>query len=123
MNIKEIAIAKEERQIRTNFTEEELIEMKDRLFQAVLLRAAKQEAFIESKKEMSEELKDLITQENNLVEEISLGFREESKICFLVDNQESGNMEYYTEDGELVFTRKLRPDEKQTSLSFISKTS
>ena len=123
MNIKEIAIAKEERQIRTNFTEEELIEMKDRLFKAVRLRAAKQEAFIESKKEMSEELKDMITQENNLVEQISLGFREESKICFLVDNQESDNMEYYNEDGELVFTRKLRPDEKQTSLSFISKIS
>ena len=120
MNIKEIAIAKEERQIRTDYTEEELIEMKDRLFKAVRLRAAKQEAFSESKKEMSEELKDMIAQENNLVEDISRGFREESKICFLLDNQESGNMEYYTEDGALVFTRRLRPDEKQTSLTFIA---
>ena len=123
MNIKEIAIAKEERQIRTDYTEEELIQMKDSLFKAVRLRAAKQEAFHESKKEMSEELKDMIAQENNLVAEISRGFREESKICFLLDNQESGNMEYYTEDGTLVFTRRLRPDEKQTSLSFISKIS
>ena len=120
MNIKEIAIAKEERQIRTNYTEEELIEMKDRLYKAVRLRAAKQEAFSESKKEMSEELKDMIARENNLVEDISRGFREESKICFLLDNQESGNMEYYTEDGALVFTRKLRQDEKQTSLTFIA---
>jgi hypothetical protein len=123
MNIKEIAIAKEERQIRTNFTEDELIEMKDRLYKAVRLRATKQEEFTETRKDMSQELKDLLLSENNLVEEISRGFREESKICFLLDNQESGNMEYYTEDGKLVFTRRLRPDEKQTSLSFISKIS
>ncbi len=123
MNIKEIAIAKEERQIRTNYTEDELIEMKDRLYKAVRLRTAKQEEFTEVRKGMSQELKDLLLSENNLVEEISRGFREESKICFLLDNQESGDMEYYTEDGKLVFTRKLRPDEKQTSLSFISKIS
>ncbi len=68
MNIKEIAIAKEERQIRTNYTEDELIEMKDRLFKAVRLRAAEREGFIEVRKGMSQELKDLLLSENNLVE-------------------------------------------------------
>ena len=47
------------------------------------------------------------------ITKIRSGIEEVTGDVFLMDNQETGEMGYYNEKGELVYTRLLMQDERQ----------
>lgn len=67
------------------------------------------------------EQKPLAEMNSLILTEIKTKNREVKGTLYLVDNQPEGMMETYTEDGELISSRRLRPDEKQGNIFQISK--
>lgn len=49
--------------------------------------------------------------------QVRAGGEEKETECFLVDNQETGMMEYYDAEDNLIFSRRLLPEERQLNLN------
>lgn len=56
-----------------------------------------------------------------LLRQVSTGKEEVNGILFHMANHEDGYMETYDQSGELVASRRLRPDEKRQTIPFIPK--
>lgn len=80
----------------------------------------------EEKKEAMADFKakiDPLTKENKgLLVEIKTRQAKVSGVLYHMANHEEGMMETYDENGELIQSRRLRPDEKQQSIFSIHKT-
>lgn len=71
--------------------------------------------------EIKNEIKPLSVENKSLMESIRTKQEEVEGKIYLVDDQENGMMHSYDEMGELINSRRLRPNEKQTSIFSISK--
>jgi len=80
------------------------------------------EEFDEVKKAYKENIEPFVLENKVMLAEIRTSQRFEKGTLYHLANHESGFMESYNQDGELISTRKLRPDEKQAGLFPIGKT-
>jgi hypothetical protein len=112
--IREIASKQELRTIRHNYTEEELIALKETFFENDIQLADEQEELDEVKEQFKERMKPLKEKTKDLRKKIRNKFEDKDMEVYVVPNYDNGRMEYYSvEVGDLVEDRKLRPDEKQ----------
>jgi hypothetical protein len=112
--VRSLAITSENRRVQIPFTESETSITQDSFFQNSLKLNAIQEEFSKVAEGYKAKIKELkLTVLANLID-LRNGYNESEEKCFLIDDQENGVMEYYTEKGDMVFSRPLRPDERQT---------
>lgn len=115
--IREIAHKQELRTIRHNYSEEELVALKETFFENDTALADKQEDLDNIKEQFKLEMKPMKDSTNDLRKKIRNKFTDIDMEVYIVANQDRGYMEYYSvETGDLVEDRRLRPDEKQTRL-------
>lgn len=56
-----------------------------------------------------------------LMQEVRMKSKKVDGLLYHIDDQDAGMMHTYTEDGQLHASRRLRPDEKQSTIFSISK--
>ena len=71
-------------------------------------------------KKLKSEQKPLIEENAELLQNIKTKTEEKTGVLYHVDDQEGGMMHSYDEEGYLVSSRRLRPDEKQSSIFSIA---
>jgi hypothetical protein len=98
------------------FTEAEIAQKKDEFFHRQVEISKVEEERDEMKKAFKSQLDPLKDAQKRTFIDIRLGFREEMQEVYLVPDHEQDIMEFRTESGELVGSRKLRPDERQTNV-------
>lgn len=76
----------------------------------------------ESMSEFKERMEPLVKANKNFLREIKTRQAEVKGVLYHIANHEEGMMETFDENGELIATRRLRPEEKQQKLFSISKT-
>lgn len=74
-----------------------------------------QKEFNDAIKKNKEALKDALVT-------LKRGYSENEETVYLIDDQEEGMMNIYDRFGELLYSRKLRPEEKQSRILTISGT-
>lgn len=115
-NVKALAVAEEKRPVVIYLHEEELNVARARFVELALLVEEKNQVQEVLRDQHKEEMKPLKEEMGATMGLLKNGYREEVTMCYLVDNQEKGLMEYYTEDGTKVFERRLLPKERQLHL-------
>jgi Pyruvate/2-oxoacid:ferredoxin oxidoreductase gamma subunit len=111
--VKSLAITQEARIVQIPLSESETSLAKDNLVQNSIKLSALQEELARVSEAIKIEIKKTkLDIKANLID-LRNGYVESEEECFLIDNQEDGVMEYYTEKGDMVFSRPLRPDERQ----------
>jgi hypothetical protein len=107
----------EEMPIKKFFTGEEMIDMRREYSDNTIQIGRKNEELKKVKQEVDAHNKPLIDQNTYLINNIRAGYVEANQQVYLFDDQESGMMNYYDNQGELVYSRRLMPHEKQTRIS------
>ncbi len=110
VKIQEFTYAKE-------FTKDELASKKDELSQQDI----KLDKLEEEKKEITQEfnanIKKLKTERKTTLSCVRTGKEEVTEDVYLLDEQDEGVMRYYNQDGVLVYSRPLLPNERQLRIS------
>lgn len=129
--------------VRHNYTEEEILIMKDQVFtianekgkkDAVLKSISEAFATMDDPTELWGEITDRVHDINHtssmkslnkkfpeLIGKINDGYEIKEQNVYSVDYQEEGMMGIYSEDGILLYTRRLRPEERQTTIFSLNK--
>ena len=111
-NIQALADGREQISIRKEFSDEEKNAMQEQhVKNAIRIKNLNEEvkAINDSKRVISKE-------SSKIVEKIQLGFIDDDVDCFYIDNHSEGSRKYYDSYGNLVNSRKLRPDERTMRL-------
>jgi len=129
----------EKQEVRIDFNEEKLVQMKDKYFKLSSQLQARTELnklskdIIDSGLEVSERLeeisesaagidlgefdtKTLKTESQSLLKTINNGYEISHEKLFAIDYQDIGRMAWYDENGIFVYDRPLKPMEKQTNI-------
>lgn len=114
-HIRNISVATETMPVKHVFTDDELVKMKDEFIARQVKITKLTEDFQEVKDTFKQTTKPLEQEQSMTLSSIRSGYTEEMREVFLVPNHEDGVMQYFTEDGTEVHSRKLRADEKQTN--------
>lgn len=112
--VKQLAIRRENRIVQIPLSESETSIAKDNLVQNSIKLSAQQEELARVSEAIKIEIKKTKFDIKANLNDLRNGYVESEEECFLIDNQEDRVMEYYTEKGDMVFSRPLRPDERQT---------
>ncbi len=104
-----------------NFNEEERAVTQGEFSDLSLKLLRKEQELDEIKAKFKAEIKPMKQQQTELLSQISHNGEHLEGKLYLFDNQETGMMESYNEYGELISTRRLRPEERQLRLK-INKT-
>jgi hypothetical protein len=116
------SIAKENRLVQIPFSQAEKEQKQDDYLQNNIKLAAIQEEFLTIRESFKLKIKEVSEVVKKNFFDLRNGYEETNEECYLVDNQEDGTMEFYsTNSGNLVYSRPLRPDERQTNLLSIKK--
>jgi hypothetical protein len=103
------------------YGEEEMVVIKDRYAQ----NGIELQKIEEEKKEAIEgfkaRMKPLEVEKNELLEGIKHKAKMVSETVYLMSDQKKGDMEYYNADGEMVYSRKLMPGERQLKIEAFKK--
>jgi hypothetical protein len=73
----------------------------------------------EVKADFKEKMEPLIRDNHKLMQEIKTGQAEVEGEIFFVPDHEASMMETYNADGEMIASRRLKPEEKQQRISFL----
>lgn len=73
----------------------------------------------EVKADFKEKMEPLIRDNHKLMQEIKTGQAEVEGEIFFVADHEASMMETYNSDGEMIASRRLKPEEKQQRISFL----
>lgn len=120
-NVKQIAVSKEQRRVQVPLETDSLEEIKESYIEkSKQLKQLLDEKAL-SMNSFKERINPLQKEVNEAIDLLKDGYMETNAMCFLIPNIEENIMEYYLEDGTLVFSRPLRPDEKQFSILSIEK--
>ena len=95
---------------------EEMDEYRENLTDEMIKARSLEEQFAQQKaahKERIDPVNRGIAELLGIIRAKAIEVREE---CFLVPNYEAGMMEFYNANGELVDSRRLRPEERQTTI-------
>jgi hypothetical protein len=103
-------------QVKIQFTQEDLDEMKSRLSEICIEKDAIEDALREQSKEYRLKIKELVKIVKVLLENLKNKYEYQNQQVFLYDDQEEGLMHTYNVNGELIATRNLTPSEKQTRI-------
>ena len=86
----------------------------------------KRRAIEEEKKaaidEYKERLKPITEAMSEAISQIRTGLEERTGKQYLIADHENGDMNIYDEDGQFISRRRLRPDEKQTTIHQLGRT-
>jgi len=114
--IKANAVREEEREIFVPLDYNVLDDMRKE-FTDISIQLAKEEDILATKvAEHKANIKAFKLQARELLKTIKDEGQLKQIKCFLVANQESGNMEYFDPDGVLVYQRRLFPNERQFNI-------
>lgn len=120
--LESISIAKENRLVQIPFSQAEKEQKQDEFLQNNIKLASIQEEFSGIKEGFKLKIKEVSEVVKKNFFDLRNGFEETNEECYLVDNQEDGTMEFYsTNSGIMVYSRPLRPDERQTNLLSLKK--
>lgn len=112
----EHAVKTEVQTVPIPYTDQEKIDFKDALSEISIKTQEAERIKAQALKEYSANIKLLDTQRRNIITQLKLGYKEQQETLYAIDDQEKGMMEYYRGDGELVHSRRLLPDERQTRI-------
>lgn len=115
--IKSLSEGTEERTIRTDFSEPELLEIKDSLSGLVVRLDVIEDEFKEVKADYKGKMDPIKQSIKTRASQIRKGYEERVVDCYKIPNHESGMMEYYDNDGILVDERRLFQSERQLRMS------
>ena len=99
-----------------NLSETELAEKKNQLFERVEKIENLKAELKEIKRDYNERIKSLETDKKELLQVIKFGAERKKGTLYAMDDQDAGIMGLYDEEGNLVMTRPLTPDERQASI-------
>ncbi len=103
----------EEEYVRRDFTEDEMISFKDDIAKLSIHTYEKEGELKEISRELKNEIKGLKSEIRTHLGNVKAGYRENFETVFLIEDFTKGVMEYWTCDGDLIRSRKLRPEENQ----------
>lgn len=113
----------EKQQVKVFFSEDDLAEMKSRLSESSIERNALEDELSDIGKGLRGKIKSETKTIKGLLIYLKNKFEYQEQDVFEFDDQENGMMLTYNNQGELINSRKLRPNERQTSIiDFKSKT-
>lgn len=100
-------------------TEEELIAKREEFVDNSIIVSKLEDELAEKKKEFKNKIEPVKLINRGLQQEIKTKKKEVKGLLFQMADQVNSMMEVYDESGELVSSRRLRPDEKQTRLQVV----
>jgi hypothetical protein len=110
------AFKTEEQNIKKYFSEQENFDMKKQFFaNASKIRAA-HAVFIKAREAYAEAIKEPEKDNKYLMNCLDTGYVEVLEDVYLIDDQDNGFMLTYDRKGELLTSRRLAPEEKQTRI-------
>jgi len=119
--LKDNAIRSEIYEYSKEYTEDELLTLKEKYIQADI-KIQKEEEILKAAKDACNVVVNPIKVEKR---DILSGLKHKSRMVteevYLLADHKEGMIEYITEEGEVVFSRKMLPDEKQLRIE-LSKT-
>jgi hypothetical protein len=116
------AYGKENRTYQKEFTQDEIDNFKSGLSDSMIEKNALTEAFAEARKEHTAKIAPINGKIKGLLEFIKYKSRQVTEEVYLYDDQTEGIMAAYNNEGELISTRKLTPDERQTKMRLLTGT-
>ncbi len=114
-------LEKEERPVKHYYDEVAISEMRKEYSDNAVKIFKALEELAEAKARIKGIVKPLIEQNNYLLRNIREGYNEIEEEVYMFDFQEIGMMAFYDKNGELVDSRRLKPDEKQTNVVSMSR--
>ena len=120
-NLQAMAHSVEETTYYKQLTPEELEAKQDKFIENTMKIneiETKKKSFVESAKK---EQKPLTVENGELLQSLQTKSEKVEGILYHIDDQDSGMMNSYDEDGNFISSRRLRPDEKQSSIFKIAK--
>lgn len=108
--------AKEDGAYTRSLDEDEVALYKDHLSQAMVELNRYKEELDVIKESYKEKMKPLQLEVQDCLQSIKTRTIEQSGVLYLIADHDEGMMGYYDEKGELVNSRRLRPEEKQDTL-------
>lgn len=116
-HILDMAVGREVRQVRHDFSEDEMNVLREQFAEVAMHRADEEEAFLLVKKEWKVKLDEVKEEERLKRKLVRDRFFDQERDVALLPNHESGMMEIYdAKSGEMVEERKLRPNERQMNI-------
>jgi peptidoglycan hydrolase CwlO-like protein len=106
----------EEMPIQKHFSEDEINEMRKTHVANSIAIKRKSEEFKKLKAEIDAFIKPLAEENNYLLQNVRAGYVEVNKQVYIFDDQETSMMNYYDNTGELVYSRRMMPHEKQLKI-------
>lgn len=119
-NLQAMAHSIENTSYYVNLTQDELDVRREKLTDNFIKISDIKNELDQVTKKLKSEQKPLIEENAELLQNIKTKTEEKSGVLYHVDDQEAGMMNSYDEDGYLVSSRRLRPDEKQSSIFSIA---
>lgn len=113
---------KEYRTFQKEFSPDEIDSFKSNLSEAMIQLNTLTEDLKDKRKEFALKMDPIKKNITGMLDYIKHKARTVTEEVFLFDYQETNMMAAYNNEGELVFTRKLLPAEKQTQLRMITGT-
>lgn len=100
-------------------TQEEMDVRRERLAENSIEHFELSEQLKEVKADFKDKMEPLIVDNHKIMKELKTGQAEVEGEIFFVPDHDSSMMETYNADGELISSRRLRPEEKQQRISFL----
>lgn len=119
-NLQAMAHSIENTSYYVDLTQDELDVRREQLTDNFIKVAELEAELKRTTKLLKAEQKPLVEENASLMQAIKTKSEEKSGVLYHVDNQEEGMMHSYDQDGYLVSSRRLRPDEKQSSIFSIA---
>jgi hypothetical protein len=119
MNVKEleaIALGQETRTWRVDLTEDEKADIRAMMSDRLMEIRRTESEYAEIKASYSGRIKAMKKAVDVQLDRLSLGYEEITGDTYKVDDQDTGMMLYYDEEGKLVDSRRLLSSERQTRL-------
>lgn len=97
-------------------TDDERASKKDHMATTLIKLSALQDELAELKKEINEKIKPLNDELRATLRDIKLNGQEVTEEVYVHFDQEADRANYFNAEGEQIFSRRLYPDEKQTTM-------
>jgi hypothetical protein len=114
--IASVAVKSELQKVRRHYSNDELAQMKEFISSESINLMDKREEFDAIKKEFNKAIKEYDMQIKGALKDVKRGFSDNDEEVFMVDDQDAGVMEIYDAKGELLSSRPLYANERQTKI-------
>lgn len=113
---------REDEMYQKPLSQEEIEEYQKELLETTISIQRDREKLKEVKKEYTDRIKENEQRRNAAAQAVQFGSITTTGTVYLMDDQDSGMMEVYAEDGTLVSKRPLMPEERQLSIISANRT-